>query len=118
MLGPTAIPPAVQVCNVWGHPDLELGVFLEKPNLTWMFPKIGGFPPKSSILIGFSIIFTIHFGVPLFLETSTWPMAKLSTFWDYIFSRENKPFKLLFQGPGRLSEKFITTYEVLIQFLI
>ena len=30
--------------------------------------------PKSSILIGFSIIFTIHFEVPLFLETpmSTW----------------------------------------------
>ncbi len=26
--------------------------------------------PNSSILIGFSIIFTIHFGVPLFLETS------------------------------------------------
>ncbi len=25
--------------------------------------------PKSSILIGFSIIFTIHFGVPLFVET-------------------------------------------------
>ncbi len=25
--------------------------------------------PKSSILIGFSIIFTIHLGVPLFLET-------------------------------------------------
>ena len=25
--------------------------------------------PKSSILIGFSIILTIHFGVPLFLET-------------------------------------------------
>ena len=25
--------------------------------------------PKSSILIGFSIIFPIHFGVPLFLET-------------------------------------------------
>ncbi len=29
-----------------------------------------GGPPKSSILIGFSIIFTIRFGVPLvFLET-------------------------------------------------
>ena len=27
------------------------------------------FSPKSSILMGFSIIFTIHFGVPLFLET-------------------------------------------------
>ena len=26
--------------------------------------------PKSSILIGFSIIFTIHFGAPPFLETS------------------------------------------------
>ena len=25
--------------------------------------------PQSSILIGFSIILTIHFGVPLFLET-------------------------------------------------
>ena len=25
--------------------------------------------PKSSTLMGFSIIFTIHFGVPLFLET-------------------------------------------------
>ena len=33
------------------------------------FPKIVGFPPKSSILIGFSIKKTIHFGVPLFLET-------------------------------------------------
>ena len=28
--------------------------------------------PKSSILTGFSIIFTIHFGVPLFLETPIW----------------------------------------------
>ena len=28
--------------------------------------------PKSSILIGFSIIFIIHFGVSLFLETPIW----------------------------------------------
>ena len=28
-----------------------------------------GGTPKSSIFIGFSTIFTIHFGVPLFLET-------------------------------------------------
>ena len=33
----------------------------------WVFPKIGGFPPKSSICIGISIIFTIHFGVPQIL---------------------------------------------------
>ncbi len=34
--------------------------------------------PKSSVLIGFSIIFTIHFGVPLFLETSIYltPFSK------------------------------------------
>ena len=31
--------------------------------------------------------------------------AKLWTFWDYMFSRKHKPFKLLSQGPGRLSEK-------------
>ena len=44
-----------------------------------MFPKIGGFPPKSSILIGFSIIFTIHFGVPLFLETPIFYIITKST---------------------------------------
>ena len=38
---------------------LELGVSKNR----------GFYPPKSSVLIGFSIIFTIHFGVPLFLET-------------------------------------------------
>ena len=32
--------------------------------------------PKSSILIGFSIIFTIHFGVPLFLETPICTLAE------------------------------------------
>ena len=46
----------------------------------WMFPKIGGFPPKSSILIGFSIIFTIHFGVPLFLETPKYLLTKFGGF--------------------------------------
>ena len=38
----------------------------------WGFPIKMMVPPnhiKSPILIGFSIIFTIHFGVPLFLET-------------------------------------------------
>ncbi len=32
--------------------------------------------PKSSILIGFSIIFTIHFGIPLFLEGHPPPWRK------------------------------------------
>ena len=66
----------------------------------------GGYPPKSSILIGFSIIFTIHFRVPLFLETPilniyftnpVWHCCNLSTtrnvqflgkFW--VFSRNSK----------------------------
>ena len=46
---------------------LLAGVFFFVP-LIWVFPKIVGFPRKSSNLIGFSIIFTIHFGVALFLE--------------------------------------------------
>ena len=40
-----------------------------------MFLKIMN-PPKSSILTGFSIIFTIHFGVPLFLETPHMGLTK------------------------------------------
>ena len=36
----------------------------------WVFPKI--VVPPNHPLIGFSIIFTIHFGVPLFLETPIW----------------------------------------------
>ena len=28
-----------------------------------MFPKIGSFPPNTQVLLGFSMIFTIHFGV-------------------------------------------------------
>ena len=34
--------------------------------------------PKPSILIGFSIIFTIHFGIPLFLETPLCFRAQLN----------------------------------------
>ena len=32
----------------------------------YMDVSLNGGTPKSSVLIGFSIIFTIHFGVPLF----------------------------------------------------
>ena len=48
----------------------------------WMFPKLGVVPRKSSILIGFSFIFTIHFGVPLFLET---PMCFVFCFEGVLF---------------------------------
>jgi len=34
-------------------------------SIIWMFPKIGGFPPKSTILIGFSIINHPFWGTPI-----------------------------------------------------
>ena len=40
-----------------------------KPIRIWMFPKIMGFPPKSSILIGFSIINHPFWGTPIFGNT-------------------------------------------------
>jgi len=49
----------------------ETGGFLMYTKATiWMFPQIVGFPPKSSILIGFSIINHPFWGFsPYFLET-------------------------------------------------
>ena len=59
--------------------------------ITWIylgFSKNRG-TPKSSILIRFSIIFTIHFGgPPLFLEASIWYM---------IFHKQNDSFGMLHQ---------------------
>ena len=39
----------------------------------WMFPKIVGFPPKSSILIGFSITNHPFWGTPIFGNTQMDP---------------------------------------------
>ena len=40
----------------------------------------------------------------------TWPMAKLQTFWDYIFSRENKQLQTsMNQGPQRQSSAVLAT---------
>ena len=48
---------------------------------TWVFPKIWENHPNHPILIGFSIIFTIHFGVfPLFLET---PTSEPTNHWNF-----------------------------------
>ena len=51
--------------------DSTPGPLFGNDEFIWVFPKNSG-TPKSSILIRFSIIFTIHFGVPLFLETPSW----------------------------------------------
>ena len=69
------------------------GFWTPKTKSMWMFPKIVGFPPKSSILTGFSMIFTIHFGVPLFLET---PMYRWFCFFNLgIFFFGFQPFIFL-----------------------
>ena len=45
--------------------------------------------PKSSILVGFSIIFTIHFGVALFLETSIFQLNNnLQNEKDFFFCKK------------------------------
>ena len=60
-----------------------------------MFPKKG--TPQSSISIGFSITFTIHFGVPLLLET---PISKFTQKIDKIndFTMLRKYFGEWFRG--------------------
>ena len=46
----------------------------------WVFPKIGGFTPKSSILIGFSIINHPFWGTPIFGNTHILIMFHLLNF--------------------------------------
>ena len=83
-----------------------------KQETSWVFPKIVGFPPKSSILIGFSIIFTIHFGgPPLFLETPSW---WLNQSFEKICSPSNWT---IFPGSGWLRAHHLgnlwTTWEII-----
>ena len=88
-------------------------------------PKIGGKPPKSSILIGFSIIFTIHFGVPLFLQTPILVLIHIHLVHLYLFfSLVEKPFVTrmteasleLFGGSGRrdLSKSWSPNMEITV----
>ena len=101
----------------------------------WMFPKIVGFPRKSSILRGFSIIFTLHFGVPLFLETTTKIPSSNSYFRESpcccldssVFSSSHSALwvykscppggvdsYILQKGNNRL---YIDTYDVIVQYI-
>ena len=60
--------------------------------------KNRGGPPKSSILMGFSLIFTIHFGVSLFLET---PMYILSTHIVSLLQLDDPGCRALERAPKR-----------------
>ncbi len=57
----------------------------------WVLNQKLGYPPKKSILTGFSMKYTIHFQVPLFLET---PIYTLNPTYDRpIFKGTKKPSK-------------------------
>ena len=81
--------------------------------------KNRGGPPKSSVLIGFSIIFTIHFGgFPLFLETSLW--ASSPWFHQHFFNEASNNYPI--QGhpcdcvgqevDGSMVSKWVITWVV------
>ena len=69
-----------------------------------------GTPPKSSMLIGFSIIFTIHFGVPPFLETPIYQIYRFSEPRYLLWS----PFPGQMVLAGSRTELFFGTVEVKI----
>ena len=50
----------------------------------WMFPKIVGFPPKSSILIAFSIINHPFWGTPIFGNTHVFFSVSMLNYQDLI----------------------------------
>ena len=65
------------ILTTYVRPEMILQVAQKSMNRSYESPRKMGVSknrgtPKSSILIGFSIIFTIHFGVSLFLETPKW----------------------------------------------
>ena len=90
-------------------------------SLLWMEPRKhmdvseNSGTPKSSILIGFSIIFTIHFGVPLFLETPIYPndlilhSVPFLAFWDSCFRSHFFSGFGLFEKPSSKFHGVIST---------
>ena len=55
----------LEMSTFQGLGRLRLPKMLPSLKLIWVFPKIVGFPPKSSILIGFSIINHPFWGIPI-----------------------------------------------------
>ena len=56
----------------WFSPDSCSMTMTRGRIYIWIFPKIVGFPPKSSILIGFSILNHPFGGTPIFGNTHIW----------------------------------------------
>ena len=75
----------------------------------WVFPKMMGKHPKSSILIGFSIIFTIHFGgfPPIFGNI---PYITKSISADLLRSWTYRLIRIRFVNHGNKNRKFLQTW--------
>ena len=65
---------------------------------TWMFPKIGGKPPKWMVYFMENPIKMDDLGVPLFLETPT--LRKILQFEFDILLKSNMVFLFFFGGGG------------------
>ena len=73
----------------FGRVSLVCGIPINPPTNHQFSGDMGlsknmGKPPKSTLLIGFSLIFTIHFGVPLFLGKQRVSLG--STPWQWTIS--------------------------------
>ena len=76
----------------------------KQEKFNWMFPKIVGFPPKSSILIGFSIINHPFWGTPYFWKHPT--ACKMGS--PGFFHPRNFPFRFRPINRGPIISPFTT----------
>ena len=75
--------------TAWIKPQLDVCLLL------WWFPKMVGFPPKSSIWIGFSIILYINhpfWGTPIFWKHPYWPYKTVFFCFKSHFFVSRQPF--------------------------
>ena len=74
----------------------------------WMFPKIGGFHPKSSIFIGFSIINHPFWGTLIFGNTHGKPVLEVSKILRFF------PTVQILSTAGALCEHFVLESETFV----
>ena len=89
----------------------------------WVFPKMVGFPPKSSIFSRVFPLWTIHFGVPLFLETPKYtrkyiyfyqhpPPKKEVTTWDLFNEMNLGQLRLVFFHSSQVTLQLKNLYSI------
>ena len=77
------------VLVVQGLTELLKVLQKDQARCIWMFPKIVGFPPKSSILIGFSIINHPFWGIPIFGNTYIYGWNLTTKWWKHFTTKKD-----------------------------